>query len=126
MIAILIMSFIYLKLKQSKYRFPYVNSTKSKFMYRTNNYKPTHRKFQKKYVEKDMTIIILKKQLQQKFFDKHYCSEGRQGIKNWSVTFIDPVKDLDSLRKKELYWMNMLNACAPNGLNVKEFYEAYN
>ena len=26
-----------------------------------------------------------------------------EGIENWSVTLIDQVKDLDSLRKKELY-----------------------
>ena len=26
-----------------------------------------------------------------------------EGIENWSVTLIDQVEDLDSLRKKELY-----------------------
>ena len=29
------------------YRFPYVGSTKTKFKYRINNYKSTHRKFRK-------------------------------------------------------------------------------
>ena len=29
------------------YRFPYVGSTKTKFRYRINNYKSTHRKFRK-------------------------------------------------------------------------------
>ena len=59
-------------------------------------------------------------------FDKHYCSEGHQGIENWSVTLIDQVEGLDSLRKKELYWINRSNTWAPNGVNVREVYEVYN
>ena len=112
--------------KQCQYRFPYVGSTKTKFRYRINNYKSTHRKFRKKYVEKDMAVVIKKSELKQKLFHEHYCSEGHQGIENWSVTLIDQVEDLDSLRKKELYWINRLNTWAPNGLNVREVYEAYN
>ena len=46
--------------KQCQYRFPYVGSTKTKFRYRINNYKSTHRKFRKKYVEKDLAIVIKK------------------------------------------------------------------
>ena len=71
-------------------------------------------------------ILTQLSQLKQKLFHEHYCSEGHQGIENWSVTLIDQVEDLDSLRKKELYWINRLNTWAPNGLNVREVYEAYN
>ena len=39
---------------------------------------------------------------------------------------MDQVEDLESPRKKELYWINRLNAWAPIGLNVREVYEAYN
>ena len=88
--------------KQGQYRFPYVGSTKTKFRYRINNYKSTHRTFRKKYVEKDLAIAIKKSELKQKLFREHYCSEGHQGIENWSVTLIDQDDDLDSLRKKEL------------------------
>ena len=102
--------------KQRQYRFPYVGNTKTKFRYRTNNYKSTHRKFRKNYVEKDLAIVIKKSKLKQKYFHEHYCSEGHQGLENWSVTLIDHVEDLDSLRKKELYWINKLNTWAPNGL----------
>ena len=37
--------------KQCQYGFPYVGSSKTKFKYRINNYKSTHRKFRKKYIE---------------------------------------------------------------------------
>ena len=73
-----------------------------------------------------LAILIKKSELKQKLFHECYCSEGHQGIENWSVTLIDQVEDLDSLRKKELYWINRLNTWAPNGLNVREVYEAYN
>ena len=73
-----------------------------------------------------MAIVIKKNELKQKLFHKHYCSEGQQGIENWSVTLTDQVEDLDSLTKKELYWINRLNIWAPNGLNVRKVYEAYN
>ena len=59
-------------------------------------------------------------------FHKNYCSEGHQGIENLSDTLIDQAEDLDSLRKKELCHINGLNTWAPNGLNVREVYEAYN
>ena len=123
----LIYLFIYLfECKQCQYHFPYVSSTKTKFRYRVNNYKSTHRKFRKKYVKKDLAFVIKKSELKQKLFHKHYCSEGNQGTENWSFTLIDQVEDLESLRKKELYWIKRLNTWALNGLNVREVYEAYN
>ena len=64
--------------KQCQYRFPYVGSTKTKFRYRINNYKSTHRKFRKKYVQKYLTIVIQKSELKQKLFREHYRSEGHQ------------------------------------------------
>ena len=73
-----------------------------------------------------LAIVIKKSELKQKLFHEHYCSEGHQGIENWSVTLIDQVEDLDSLRKKELYWINRLNTWAPNDLNVREVYELTN
>ena len=112
--------------KQFQYRFPYVGSTKTKFRYRINNYKSAHRKFRKKYVQKDLAVVIKKSELKQQLLHEHYCSEGHQGIENWSVILIDQVEDLDSLRKNELYWVNRLNTWAPNCLNVREVYEAYN
>ena len=66
--------------KQCQSRFPYVRSTKTKFSYRINNYKSTHRKFRKKYIEKELAIVIKKNELKQKLFHKLYCSEGHQGI----------------------------------------------
>ena len=65
--------------KQHYYRFLYVGSTKTKFRY--SNYKSTHRNFGKKYLEKDLTIVIKKSELKQKLFHERYCSEGHQGMK---------------------------------------------
>ena len=52
--------------KQCQYQFPYEGSTKTKFKYRIKNYKSTHRKFRKKYVEKDLAIVIKESKLKQK------------------------------------------------------------
>ena len=85
--------------QQCQYRFPYVGSTKTKFRYRVNTYKSTHRKFRKKYVEKDLAIVIKKIKLKQKLFHEHHCSEGHR---DWSVILIDQLEDLDLPRIKEL------------------------
>ena len=55
-------------------------------------------------------------EFKQKLFHEHYCSEGHQGIENWSVTLIDQVADIDSPRKNKLYWINRLNTWTPNDL----------
>ena len=67
-----------------------------------------------------------KSELKQKLYHERYCQKSQQGIENWSVTLIDQVKDLDSLRNRELYWINRFNTWVPNGPNVREIYEAYN
>ena len=71
-----------------------------------------------------MTVVIKKSELKQELFQEYYCSEGHHRIENWSASLIDQVEDLDSLRKKELHWLNRLNTWVPNGLNVREVYEA--
>ena len=98
--------------KQCQYCFPCVGSTKTNFRYRINNYKSTHRKFRNRYVEKDLAIVIKKSELKQKLFHEHYCSEGHQGIENWSVTLIDYVEDLDSLT---LIRLGFLRVVFPGG-----------
>ena len=89
-----------LECKQCQYRFPYVGTTKTKFRYRINNHKTTYKMFPKEYVEKELAIVIKKSELKQKLFHERYCSEGDQGNENWSVTLINQVEHLDSLRKK--------------------------
>ena len=61
--AILITLFIYLN--GNNVNIAYVGSTKTKFMYRINNYKSIHTKFQKKSVEKDLAIVVNKSELKQ-------------------------------------------------------------
>ena len=55
--------------KQCQYCFPYVGSTETKFKTKTKvNYKSTHRKFRKKYIEKDLAIVIKKSELKKNCF----------------------------------------------------------
>ena len=63
-------------------------------------------------------VAIKKSELNQKSFHKLYCSEGHQRIEH---TLIDRIKDLESFRKREQYWINGLNTSTSNGLNVREF-----
>ena len=56
--------------KHGQYHFPYVGSTKTKFRYRINNCKSTHRKFRKKYVEKNLAIVIKESELKQKLLSQ--------------------------------------------------------
>ena len=71
-----------LECNQCQCRFPYVGRTKTKFRYRINNHKSTHRKFRNKYIEKDLVIVIKESDLKQKRSKEHYCSEGHQGIED--------------------------------------------
>ena len=61
-------------------------------------HKSTPRKSQKKYV------VIKKSELKQNLFHELYFLEGYQVIGNLSVTLINQLEDLGSLRKKGLYW----------------------
>ena len=50
---------------------PYVGKAKTKFCYRSNNYKSKHRAFRKG-----------NRKVPQKLFHTHYCLDGRSGIKD--------------------------------------------
>ena len=65
--------------KKCQFKFPYVGSTVTKFRFRLDNYKSTHRKFRKK-LKKGITQEIKKNELKQKLFHVHYCSYGHEGI----------------------------------------------
>ena len=57
-------------------------SSKTKFRYRANNYKSTHRKFKnKKQVPKEA--------LKRKIFHEHFCSDDHNGIQDWVITLIE-------------------------------------
>ena len=54
--------------------------------------------FRKKFFEDNLAIAIKKKLL-----NKYLCSEVHQAIQIQSVTLIDQVKKLDSIRKKNYF-----------------------
>ena len=54
-------------LVKCQYRFPYVDSSKTKFRWRIDNYKWTHKKFRWKY-EKYLTIAVKESELKSIFF----------------------------------------------------------
>ena len=69
----------------------YIGSSKTKFRYRANNYKSTHRKFKnKKQVPKEA--------LKQKFFHEHFCLDDHNSIQDWVITLIEQVVDEKFLR----------------------------
>ena len=103
--------------KKCQFKFSYVGSTVTKFQFRFNNYKSTHRKLRKK-LKKGIIQEIKTSELKQKLVHEHYCSDRHEGIANWCVTLIEQVEDKKELRKKELYCINKLNTWAPVGLNV--------
>ena len=96
----------------------YTISSKTKFRYRTNGYKSTHRKFKNK-------IQIPKEALKQKNFHEHFCSDNHNGIQDWVITLIEQVDDEKFLRQRELFWAHKLDTIYPNGLNQREIYAAY-
>ena len=74
----------------------YTGSSKTKFCYRANNYKSTHRKFKNKKQ-------VLKEALKQKVFHEHFCSDDQSGIQDWVITLIEQVDDEKFLRQRELF-----------------------
>ena len=96
----------------------YTGSSKTKFRYRANNYKSTHRKFKnKKQVPKEA--------LKQKVFHEHFCLDDYNGIQDWVITLIEQVDDEKFLRQRELFWAHKLDTFYPNGLNQRDIYAAY-
>ena len=69
--------------KQCQYYFLFVGSTKTKLRYRINNYIATHRKFRKKYVEKDLVIVMNNSELKQKIISRTLLFRRPQ--KNWKL-----------------------------------------
>ena len=88
----------------------YTGSSKTKFRYRANNYKSTHRKFKNKKQ-------VPKKTLKQKVFHEHFCSDGHNGIQDWIIALIEQVDEERFLRQSELFWEHKLDMVYPNGLN---------
>ena len=47
------------------------------------------------------------------FFHAHLAQEGHNGMADWSFTLIDQGCNLNSARRKETYWQNVLNTFQP-------------
>ena len=86
----------------------YVGSTSTKFRTRFNNYKSAHKRY------------LSNKKINQINFHSHYEQKGHSGISDWMVTLIDKAEDVNSLRRKEMFWQYKLNTFAPFGLNECE------
>ena len=88
----------------------YTGSYKTKFCYRANNYKSTHRKFKNKKQ-------VLKEALKQKIFHEHFCSDDHSGIQDWVITLFEQVDDEKFFRQKEHFWVHKLDTFYPNSFN---------
>ena len=83
--------------RKCQFKLFYVGGTITKFRFRFNNDKSTHRKFKKKL--KDEIVQEIKKVKKKKLLHEHYYSDGHEGIANWCVTLIDQVEDKKKLKK---------------------------
>ena len=96
----------------------YSGSTVTKFYARANNYKRTHRNFQKEQ-------ILSNQARNQKRFHEYYLYNNHNGICDCKITKIDHDETVKHLRQKELYWYHKLKTYAPFGLNERDVYAAY-
>ena len=96
----------------------YIASSKTKFCYRANNYKSTHRKSE----NKEQT---LKEALKQKIFHEHFCPDDHNGIQDWVITSIEHVDGVKRLTQSEHFWAHKLETLYLNGLNQRDIYAAY-
>ena len=83
-----------------------------------NNYKSTHRNFQKEQ-------ILSKQACKQKRFQEHYLQNDHNRICDWEITIVDHAETVKSLRQKEFYWYHKLKAYAPFGLNERDVCTPY-
>ena len=67
----------------------------TKFRARANNYKSTHRNFQKEQ-------ILSNQARNQKRLHEHYLQNYHNGICDWEITIIDHAETVKPLRQKEL------------------------
>ena len=85
----------------------YVGSCTTKFRMRVNNYKNCYKKHQ------------LGQVVPQQSFHDHFAEKNHNGIDDWEFVIIDKGSSMESVRKKEANWQNILNTFSPNGLNEK-------
>ena len=85
---------------------------------RANNYKSTHRNFQKEQ-------ILPNQARNQKRFQEHYLQSDHNRICGWEIAIKDHAETVKSLSQKELYCNHMLKKYAPYGLNERDVYAAY-
>ena len=70
--------------------------SKTKFRYRANNYKSTHRKFKN---EKQVS----KEALKQKIFHEHFCSDNHNGIQDWVILWSNKLMTKNFLGKGNFF-----------------------
>ena len=90
-------------------------NSKTKYRYRPNDYKSTHRKFTNKKE-------VLKDALKQKNVHEHFCSNDHNGIQDLVITLIRQGDDEKFLRQRELFWAHKV---LPRLLNQREVNAAY-
>ena len=90
-------------------RVQYVGSCTTKFRMRFNNYKSCNSRHNLKTVPQQELHI-------------HFDEPGHNGFDDFEFTLIDQGSDLNSVRKREMFWQYKLNTFIPHGLNECEVF----
>ena len=90
---------------------PYVGKAKTKFLYRSNNYKSKHRGFRKG-----------NQKFPQKRFHAHYCLDDHSGIDDSNFVIFEQCETHEQLKEREIFWQHRLKTFYTIGLNEKEEY----
>ena len=64
-------------------------------------------------------FFLIKHNVYQEQFCRHFNSEGRNGMEGWKITVIDRAENVLELRRRESYLKHGLDTFVLNGLNQR-------
>lgn len=87
----------------------YVGSAETSFRLRFNNYSSCNRRHN-----------AGAKNVPQESLHRHFDQSDHHRMEDWEFILIDQAESLESVRRKEDFWQNMLDTFVPKGLNERQ------